>query len=313
MPLALETPLTASPPPGFAAWLRGILAEDPAGLDWPREIRVPLARRTVPGLYDSHNALLGLYGVQTHDFTGPALAPVLAAGQQAPELCTRLLVFAPDHDGADGADWVDLGFKAEGTIPGFWANGSAAVLQARLWGPRAVADEPVPTASGRKTPPPLPAGWLCRVAEPEDAPAIRDLLATVFPGYPIPADPGAIGYALAGGLVHGRVVITAADEVVAYASAEWQPGGGAPEITDCATAATHRGQALMDHLTIRLRADLAEVFDRESAYALAREDRPAMARVLARRGWRRAGRLVNHYRVGPAWVSAGLWTAGRPR
>lgn len=296
------------PPPDsvFVAWLQDLLAEDPLTLAWPREFRLDLARREVPGLFDPHNALLVLYGAQPRELTPPAMRPILAVGREAPDLCTRVLVYAR---GGDDAAWPRLGFRSEGVVPGFWSDGAEATVWARVWGSRSIAPRHWKVAVTPARPAPLPLGWTERMADPDDAPAIRALLAEVFPAYPIPTDPGTIRYALAGGLVRGRVVVTEEGELAAYASAEFQPGGGAPEITDCATAPVRRGRGLMAHLVSGLLVDLRHHHDQDHAYALAREDRPAMARVLARAGWRHTGRLVNHYRVGKDWVTAGIWSA----
>ena len=287
---------------GFLAWLHACLAEDPRDLAWPREWRLPDGRRT--GLFDPHNAALTLYDVAPGEMATPDLRPALAAGDEAPTLCSRIVVFARP---GGGDDWRAAGFGREGEVPGFWSDGATAVLRARTWGPRAGVANPEPPVPAAVAAAPLPPGFTTRIADPEDAAAIRDLLAGVFAGYPIPADPGVVRYAPAGGLVHGRVAVADTGEIAAYASAEFQPGGGAPEITDCATRPARRGLGLMRRLVDELRADLDRLFGLTGAYALVRDDGPAMARVLARAGWRRTGRLDGHYRVGDRWITAHLW------
>ena len=303
-------PVHPDSPASFARHLEHLLGADPAILDWPQEFQIAGAHGLVAAIYDPHNALLVFHGVRPADFAGPALRPCLTAGAAGGDLCSRLLVFAPgDQSGA----WSDLGFQAEATIDGYWADGSAAQLWARSWWGRAtdsaVAELVVmPTnAAPVNTRPALPADWLCRAAEPDDAPELSALLSAVFTGYPIPADPGAIRYALASGGVHGRLIRAPDGTLAAYASAEFQPGAGSVEITDCATAPTWQGLGLMTHLVVRLQEDLTDVFECDCAHALARVDQPAMQRVFARLGWARRGRLVNHFRVGEQWVSAQVW------
>jgi len=302
--------LHPDPTARFAHHLEHLLGMDPVILDWPQEFQVAGARGLVAAVYDPHNALLVFHDVRSADFVCPALHPCLTAGVADGELCSRLLVFAL---GDQPESWSDLGFQPEVTIDGYWADGSPAHLWARVWGDRATENavaEPVarPTnAAPVKERPALPADWLCRVAEPDDAPELSALLSVVFAGYPIPADPGSIRYALASGAVHGRLVQAPNGALAAYASAEFQPGAGSVEITDCATAPAWRGRGLMTHLVGRLQEDLADVFEHDCTHALAREDQPAMQRVFARLGWERRGRLVNHFRVGAQWVSAQVW------
>ncbi len=291
----------------FTTHLQELLGSDPTVLEWPQEFVVA---DEMPVVFDRHNALLTVYGAQPGHFEASDLRPLLLAGHTDVGLCTRMLVFAP----ADDAEaWAGLGFVNEGRIAGYWQDGGPAWLWAKASQQRTVsglASEATATAPGtipEGTHPPLPRGWFCRPADPADAAEIGNLLREVFPAYPIPEDPGSIRYALASGAVHGRVVRESTGKLAAYASLEFQPGGGAAELTDCATSPAARGKGLMTHLVVRLQEDLADVFEWQHAYSLAREDQPGMQKVLARCGWHQFGRLVNHYRVGGQWVSARLW------
>ncbi len=283
------------------ACLTRLLGADPVGLAWPQGFTVFAGQRELPGVFDRHNALVTLYGAAPGDFENPDLAPLLVGS----DLCSRVLVLA---ETGRSAGWSARGFGQEGTITGYWAAGGPAELWARVGGDRA---KPVPVVPPPEVRDPkktsLPAGWLCRPAEVPDAELIRLLLRLVFPAYPIPEDPGTIRYAIAAGEVHGRLVCRPDGSLAAYASVEFQPGGGAVEITDCATEPAARGRGLMTHLVARLEADLTDVFDDRGAYCLAREDQPGMQKVLAGRGWQLTGRLVNHFREGHRWLSAGLW------
>lgn len=299
-------------PANFTHHLEHLLGVDRDTLAWPQEFQVAGASGMIAAVYDPQNALLVFHEAQPRDFACPALHPCLNAGATGGSACTRVLVFA---SAGDSETWTALGFLPEATIDGYWADGGSAVLWARTWGKR-VSDSGVaelvgmPTNSdAHDTYPPLPVAWLCRVAEPDDAPALSALLGDMFAGYPIPDDPGSIRYALASGSVHGRLIFAPNGALAAYASAEFQPGAGSVEITDCATAPAWRGRGLMTHLVARLQEDLADVFARERAHALARADQPAMPRVFARLGWRCCGRLVNHFRVGDRWVSAQVWVS----
>jgi len=301
--------LNPDTPRPFSTQLCDLLGTEPTALEWPREFTI---QGDLPAVFDPHNALLTIYGARTRQFAGNELRSCLTAGAEDPGICSRVLVFA---QASEPEEWTAMEFANEGTIDGYWADGHAAHLWAKAWSERAgnsAADDALienPPKPLRPRRPALPRGWVCRPADTTDAGEIGGLLRQVFPAYPIPEDPGAIRYALAAGLVHGRVVRDQAGALAAYASAEFQPGGGAAEITDCATAPATRGRGLMTHLVARLQEDLADIFESRHAYCLAREDQPGMQLVLARRGWRQAGRLVRHYRVGGRWLSAWLWQA----
>ncbi len=291
----------------FASHLESLLGADPATIEWPGEFTLAGG---LPVVFDPHNALLMISGIRKGAFAGSELDPGATPGRGTLDLCSRVLVFAP---AGEQESWANLGFVNEGNIVGYWSDGAEAQLWAKAWGERATVgsaggranDEPTKVPPQRR--PALPRRWLCRPADPADAAEIGDLLRRVFPAYQTPEDPGSIRYALASGLVHGRLVREPAGKLAAYASVEFRTGGGAPEITDCATTPAARGKGLMTHLVARLQEDLADVFESRHCYCLAREDQPGMQKVLARRGWRRNGRLMNHYRVGQKWISAYLW------
>lgn len=302
--------LNSEPTPPLASHLTDLLGVDPAGLDWPREFEVAGAGGVQMGVYDPHNSLLVVYGARPADLDATGLAACWAAGKGKSDLCSRLLVYAP----AGRAEaWRSLGFRLEGTIGGYWADGGEARLWARSCDRRATeprdreSTAPLPRKSSG-----WPSGCVCRPAVPDDATDLSALLRAVFPDYPTPVDPGVIRYALASGGVHGRLVCDRQGRPTAYASAEFRSAEGSVEITDCATEPRWRRRGLMTHLVERLQEDLVDVFARDRAHALARVDQPAIRGVFARLGWQRTGRLINHFRVGARWVSAELWEAPQP-
>jgi ribosomal protein S18 acetylase RimI-like enzyme len=306
---AEEQPVPPKPHPAFVTHLASLLGSEPSQQDWPVEFALPPGDWT--SVFDRTNALLTVCGVRATDLADPAL-DWLAAGPPADEpLCSRLLVITAD---TGAAAWRALGFSHEGTVAGYWEQSGPAQFWARMTAARAADPPSAALAPFARTggPSRLPTGWTCRPAEAGEAAEITDLVRRVFSGYPVPADPGAVRYALASGTIHGRVIRDGQGLLCAYATLEFQPGDGAAEITDCATVPACRGRGLMAHLVGALQRDQFEVFGSRHVYALAREDQPAMQRVLAGLGWRRVGRLVNHFRLGEPWVSAVVWE-GRTR
>jgi len=292
----------------FAHLLEQLLGVDPATLEWPREFAIGSSPDSLAARFDPRNALLEIYGVRAEDLESSDLQVCLAAGQEAPDLCSRVLVYAQD---SAAEAWEALGYKNEGAIPAYWRDGGVARLWARVWGARsAVPPDGCFAESDTRTvhiDPSLPTGWLCRPVLPDDAAAVSVLLRKVFATYPIPADPGSLRYGLATGEVHGRLVLDPDHELVAFAAWEFSATAGSVELTDCATAPACRGRGVMTYLVGRLEEDLADVFGDQACHSLAREDESGMQKVLARRGWRGAGRLSHHFRDGSGWVSACVW------
>ena len=280
----------------------------PSVLRWPQEFL--LGQSELPAVFDPHNALLTVVGACATEISESILAPVLAAARQPDGCCSRLLVFARQ---LDQESWSEMGFQHEGIIAGYWPDGSSAELWARQWGERNAgslkesATVELVGASPGTIPGPLPANWICRVAQPDDAEHIRDLLRLVFPNYPIADDPGSLRYALAMELVHGRLVCNAEGQLIAYAAWEFQGSTSAVELADCATNPLARKRGLMAYLVQRLQEDLEDVFAGRVGYCLARDDQPAMQAVLIRSGWKPKGYLRTQFRMDDRWISARLW------
>jgi len=292
----------------MTAFLTHILGTDPATLEWPQECTVAGAADILSAVFDPHNSLLTIFGACPEDFDKSHLLLPSPPNDDVPGLCSRLLVFAV---AGRNTAWQNRGFIREGTINSYWADGTTVELWTITRGSRARETRATtPVDATLIAGPSLPDHWQCRPAGIADAAEIRALLSNAFGDYPVPADPGAIRYALASGAVHGRLIQRPDGRVMAYAAAEFQPGGGAVEITDCVTATAAQGRGLMTHLVARLQEDLEDVFDDCGAYALSREDQVGMQMVLAHLGWQNTGRLVNHFRVGERWLSADLWCAG---
>lgn len=276
--------------------MKRLLGCDPAGLLWPQEFSLGPPGGTFPAVYDPHNRVVSIVGA------GPADIPDFFARQETDQ-CRRCLVFA--HEGNAGA-WLAAGFVSEGEIPGYWPDGSTAALWVRgSGGDEVVVKETVAV----HTSPTLPDGWICRPALVDDATAITMLLQSVFSDYPVPPDPGVQRYALASGQLHGRVITRPTGKVVAVAAIGLSDAGTAPEVTDCATMPSWRGQGLMTLLVARLQADLEDVFGLRRSFALVRADQPAMQVALVRLGFRQTGCLRGHFLLGRQWVSAAVMTS----
>lgn len=298
--------MSLEPTEEYASHLQRLMGVDPAVLQWPQEFTVAVGSTAVAAVFDPHNAMVIFHGATAADFSGTELGVLLADGERSSAFYSRLLVFAAE---GFAEDWQAQGFRSEGNIAGYWADGGAADLWA--WGERRAPQSVEATVPDSEfgSAPTLPGDWVCRPVNTDDAEKIGTLLRQVFTDYPIPTDPGSLRYALASGVIHGRVVCDERGDFIAYAAVEFQSGGGAVEITDCATLPKARKRGVMTNLVSRLQDDVADVFDGRNCYCLAREDQPAMQRVLARLGWQRRGCLVGHFRVGDGWVSGNLWVA----
>jgi putative beta-lysine N-acetyltransferase len=151
----------------------------------------------------------------------------------------------------------------------------------------------------------LPNDCSLRLARRDDIPRLLELYRGIFVSYPSP-------------LVHESYLraIFAADslfavcvrgnEVVAAASAEFQPRARAAELTDCATLPELRGLGIMSALLRFLEVELVR---REylSAYTMARARSVGMNRVFYSLGYEFMGRLVNNCDIQGSFEDMNIW------
>lgn len=151
----------------------------------------------------------------------------------------------------------------------------------------------------------LLSGIEIRLAAPDDVVALSALYADVFESYPFPITSPAF---LEEAMETGTVFMVACEQsrIAAAASAEIDHATATFEMTDFATAASHRGQGLASALlgTLELEARALGV---ETAYTIARATSVGMNLVFARRTYRYGGTLVNNTGICGGIESMNVW------
>ena len=162
---------------------------------------------------------------------------------------------------------------------------------------------------GQKTDimPDLPAGYRTMVARPVNASEIVSLLGEVFPEYPTPLKVPVIENSIRLEASHFRLVRDTAGRLVSVAAAELDRVRKTAEISDCATAPSHRGKNLITFLLSQLERDVMDIYGIEDLYALARSGEPAINKAFRKRGYDYFGRLINNCRMPGGWESMNIW------
>jgi putative beta-lysine N-acetyltransferase len=273
-------------------------------------VRAANSRRSA--VFDLYNRRVKIYGLVPADLEAPEVATLVGGLGEAPELYTKLTVYAlPGDDEA----WIKRMFLREGVILGYFPNHLHADLwasyadDARMEAPRdAEHDRIVALAAQKETKAPfLAEGYTSRVAVEADAFVLAELLRNTFEDYPAPLDAATLREAIANRRNHFRCVFDRHGEMVAAASAELDHGRSVAEMTDCATDPEHRGKGLMAYILWCLEKDIAERFDITDVYTLARADEPGMNCVFSKLGYHYTGRLVNNCRMPNGWESMNVW------
>lgn len=106
--------------------------------------------------------------------------------------------------------------------------------------------------------------------------------------------------------VFAQRVVKDGGRVVSCASGDLTPLALSAELTDCATAASHRGRG---HVTLLLRALMHDLVDMGyvSAWSLARAGESSMNIAFARLGFRFCGRMVQSCRIGNGIEDMNCW------
>jgi beta-lysine N6-acetyltransferase len=271
------------------------------------DFTIPLANGDRPAVLDPYNERLKIYNVRPED-----LQTALCSEQ--PTLLSGKITAYARPGGDEG--WENLGFRAEGTIRGYFRDDTDAHLWAaypdssREEAPREqLHDQTVSLAlsKDRLSSPGLPEGFVCQVATPLDAPEIASLLLEAFADYPTPINPQEIGDQIEQGLNHFRVVRDSTGLLAAVASAGLDRVRLSAEMTDCATRPRFRGKGLMAHILWKLQHDVVARFRIGSLYTLARADEVGMNCVFNKLGYDFSGRLINNCRMPNGWESMNIW------
>lgn len=262
---------------------------------------------------DRPNRRLKLIGVQPDDLSAPELRAYERVIDTPVSGFDKLIHYTSSPD---EMPWIRRGFRCEGTIDGFFANGTGARLWARFAPGRDVSPGEAEhhaivvrcLEKAVRVPPPPPAGWRCTVADPEDAGPVGVLLRATFSAYPSALDDRTLRRKIRTGSSLFLHLVTADGELAAVASAEIDFARGNAEMTDCATAPGHRGQGLMGTLLRELEVHLYERNQITDLYSLARAGELPMNSTFARLGYRFGGRLINNCRMPSGWESMNIWT-----
>ena len=103
-----------------------------------------------------------------------------------------------------------------------------------------------------------------------------------------------------------RVMRDASGSVVSCSSAELTRSALVGELTDCATAAAHRGAGLVTRLLRALLADL-RAMGYTGAWSLARAGEIGMNIAFAQLGFRFCGRMMQSCRIGDGMEDMNVW------
>lgn len=266
---------------------------------------------------DPHNRRLKLYGLRPEDAAGFDPAAVIAAAGGDPARYTKFTAYT--RPGGDDA-WRSAGWREEGTIRGYFADGADSVLRARYTDPERAADprgdehrRAVELARAKEPAAPrLPEGYTSAPAGPADAAEIGALMGSVFADYPSSLTPDHLARLITTGSSRFRWVRDASGTLVAVASAEIDRARRNAEMTDCATLPRERGRGLMVWILRALEEDLAREEGITDLYTLARADEVGMNCAFAKLGYAYTGRLVNNCRMPNGWESMNIWCRKAP-
>jgi putative beta-lysine N-acetyltransferase len=293
--------------------MHSILTTRPGRDNERRHIRFPEPLNDRLALIDEHNARIKLYGAEAKDFDSDAGRELLASFDKSDDF-SKLIVYS-DTDSTDG--WDDLGFRSEGTIRGFFFDGSDAHMWAFYDDEKRSSevddsehDEIVELARSKadtSVTEVVPEELTVSRASPEDAEPIAELMQSVFEDYSEEISAERLKQLIGRGGSAFRVAKTETGRIVAAAAIRLDLGRRTGEVTDCVTHPDHRGRGLMASLVLGLEKDAAARFGVTDLYSLARAGEPGINIVLARLGYEYTGRLVKNCRMPEGWESMNIW------
>jgi putative beta-lysine N-acetyltransferase len=239
--------------------------------------------------------------------------------QRAGELIARLDRMAIDNNygkiivKAPATCWKyfrSAGYVREACVPSFFKGRTDGLFVAKFLSAerrRPTRTNPLREPSGRWSTSPgadSPHGRVV-ACTPTDAPQIGRLYRQVFETYPFPIHrPGYLKGMMANTSIYFGVRVD--NRIAAVAAAEIDSVNRTCEMTDFATAPTHRGKGFAAQLLTRL-DQTARARDLRTAYTIARADSVGMNRVFTKTGYRYAGRLVKNSQIGGRIRSMVVW------
>ncbi len=292
------------------ASLQGLVACHTEGEpDGPVSLELPLGESAIEAMLDPYNERIKLYELSARELTEGTLLE--ERGTLPEDLASKITAYA-----LPGAtrQWGQLGFRKEAVIRGYFQDGHDAHLYAsytdplREISPRdAEHDHGVQIAKSKaRIEPNLAEGFECRIAAPEDAGEIANLMQQTFTDYPTPIESEVIREQIATHANRFRVV-EEDGQLAACASAEMDHDRRSAELTDCATRRDRRGLGLMAYLLNTLERDVACHYGITDLYTIARADEIGMNCVFSKLGYDYTGRLVNNCRMPNGWESMNVW------
>ncbi|ODT63704.1 hypothetical protein ABS71_14000 [bacterium SCN 62-11] len=287
LPVSVPVRIPISVPPSHS----------PRGDHWPSPCKV------VRDLYNQRLKLIGAH---------PAHLSEIRELEQLDGL-GKVIVYAR---GGNRSQWQALGFRSEGTIPGFFSDAAEATIWASYPRPErgqekgkhlhdtclllALSKPAIYRTS-------LPQGYSSQLLGPEEAAEAARLLRAEFPVYRTPLSNDHLLGAILWGTSLYRGVRAPDGALVAVASAELDGTRRNAKVTDCATRPDQRGRGLMAHLISQLESDLRRDYEITDLYTLARAQEVGMNCVFRKLGYSFQGRLINNCRMPFGWESMHIW------
>ncbi|MGC5325165.1 putative beta-lysine N-acetyltransferase [Brevibacillus sp. SYSU BS000544] len=234
--------------------------------------------------------------------------------QRAGEIgVTKLIIYARKRD---VSEFMNLGYRLEGTIDGFFNGINAQMVSRFLTDERSTSQAPEAEdeivrislskqETGVEKLPPLPDQYIIREASVEDAEEMAFLYGLVFKTYPTPMnDPSYVKKTMQESTFYS--VVEANGRIVCAASAEVTPEYGSAEITDCVTHPDYLGNGLLQYLfpVLEQKMDAMNIF---YLYTLTRAQSHGMNITAAKQGYQYRGRLVNNCTIFSGYEDMNIW------
>jgi putative beta-lysine N-acetyltransferase len=211
--------------------------------------------------------------------------------------------------------FVAAGYISEALVPLFFQGREDCHFMARYFDRRR-AFEPAQQeiakviALAREVKPDLrpqpPRNYTVRRCRQEDSPEMAELFGAVFETYPFPVDdPEYIDRSMDSDVVYYGAA-DRNDQLVSLASAELDPKGANVEMTDFATAPTHRRRGLARHLLGVMEGKMREK-QMAVAYSIARAKSIGMNKTFAYAGYRFGGTLIRNTQICGRLESMNVW------
>jgi putative beta-lysine N-acetyltransferase len=276
------------------------------------KLEIPFEKGSCEAVFDPYNHRLKLFGISGRDFRKGNISAVLTGSKCVSGAYSKLIVYA--YPG-DNDIWHRHGFTMEGTIIGFFADSSDAVIWSvyqdskREKNPLQIEHgKKMETARSKNTvKPSLRKGYSCKLVEEGDSTEVSNLLKKTFKEYPSPISSRRIKALIRTERTLFRCVSNRDGKIVAAASAEIDHERKNAELTDCATSKNERGKGFMVYILAELEKDLEEIYRITDVYTLARAGEQSINNSFAKLGYIYTGRLFNNCRMPDGWESMNIW------